>query len=204
MRYCSPISFTGSYMHFRKHEDVSAKINQIRPWFLLSCVANVGWLLCWHYGQLGLSVLVMLALLGTLVVIYVSLRWTPAVSRNGNYFFLQAAVWRVFGLDQHRQHGQYHHPIGAGKLGPRRAQRRFSAQRPVVGCHRAYVVYGFAQQGHGIHRRGYLGFVGHLSSNVRRPTIPVWWVFTWLGQELPCLRLCCFYLVYYAWPKSGS
>jgi benzodiazapine receptor len=36
----------------------------------LSCLANCFWLVCWHYGLLALSVLVMLTLLGLLIVIY--------------------------------------------------------------------------------------------------------------------------------------
>lgn len=41
--------------------------------FALSGVFNAGWLFCWHYNQFGLSVLVMLALLATLVVSYLKL-----------------------------------------------------------------------------------------------------------------------------------
>jgi benzodiazapine receptor len=47
--------------------------------FALSCVANAAWLFCWHYNQLGLSVLVMLSLLGLLIASYLRLqvRRTP-------------------------------------------------------------------------------------------------------------------------------
>lgn len=38
--------------------------------FPLSCVGNVGWLLAWHYRLVGLSVVVMVALLVTLILIY--------------------------------------------------------------------------------------------------------------------------------------
>lgn len=41
--------------------------------FALSCVLNGAWLFCWHYGQFGLSVLVMLALLATLITAYLRL-----------------------------------------------------------------------------------------------------------------------------------
>ncbi len=37
---------------------------------VLSCAANVGWLLLWHYGQIVASFVAMLVLLGSLVVVY--------------------------------------------------------------------------------------------------------------------------------------
>lgn len=41
--------------------------------FALSGVVNAGWLFCWHYNQFGLSVLVMLVLLGLLIASYLKL-----------------------------------------------------------------------------------------------------------------------------------
>ncbi len=38
--------------------------------FVLSCTANAGWLPAFHYLQIGLSLLIMLVLLGSLVAIY--------------------------------------------------------------------------------------------------------------------------------------
>ena len=38
-------------------------------WFLLSCVANIGWIFAWHYKLVGLSVLIMLFFLVVLIVI---------------------------------------------------------------------------------------------------------------------------------------
>jgi len=38
--------------------------------FILSCAANAGWLFAFHYLQIGLSMLLMLVLLGSLLVIY--------------------------------------------------------------------------------------------------------------------------------------
>lgn len=42
-------------------------------WFALSGVFNAAWLFCWHYNRFGLSVLVMLALLVTLLASYLRL-----------------------------------------------------------------------------------------------------------------------------------
>ena len=41
--------------------------------FALSGIFNAAWLFCWHYNQFGLSVLVMLALLVTLIASYLKL-----------------------------------------------------------------------------------------------------------------------------------
>ena len=41
--------------------------------FALSNLANAAWLFCWHYNQFGLSVIVMLALLGLLIASYLRL-----------------------------------------------------------------------------------------------------------------------------------
>ncbi len=46
---------------------------QIGPLFVLSSLANIGWLFAWHYGFYVLSVLAMLTLLLTLVAIYLRL-----------------------------------------------------------------------------------------------------------------------------------
>lgn len=46
---------------------------QIGPLFVASSIANVAWLFAWHYGLYTLSVLIMVALLLTLIAIYVRL-----------------------------------------------------------------------------------------------------------------------------------
>ncbi|AHB41722.1 hypothetical protein P148_SR1C00001G0935 [candidate division SR1 bacterium RAAC1_SR1_1] len=52
---------------FRKKSlDITKKIG---IWFLLSCMANVGWIFAWHYQNVLLSVIVMLLFLIILIVI---------------------------------------------------------------------------------------------------------------------------------------
>ncbi len=51
----------------------NARIAAITPLFLISCVANVAWLLLWHYNQFPLTLVFMLILLGSLIAIYVRL-----------------------------------------------------------------------------------------------------------------------------------
>jgi len=42
--------------------------------FFISCLANMGWIFAWHYQIVGLSVVIMLVLLGSLLAIYLRLR----------------------------------------------------------------------------------------------------------------------------------
>jgi len=49
------------------------RLRRVGYLFALSCAANIAWLFCWHFNQLALSVVVMLALLGLLVAIYLRL-----------------------------------------------------------------------------------------------------------------------------------
>ncbi len=44
-----------------------------RPWLALSGVANIAWLLLWHYEQFPLTMIAMLALLGLLILTYLRL-----------------------------------------------------------------------------------------------------------------------------------
>ena len=57
----------------RRSQKESPRLRRLGYWFALSCVFNAAWLFCWHYELFGLSVLVMLALLGTLIISYLRL-----------------------------------------------------------------------------------------------------------------------------------
>lgn len=54
----------------RQHPGQQKAYIATRGWFLLTCMANVAWLLCWHYRQVGLSLIIMLAFLFVLVIIH--------------------------------------------------------------------------------------------------------------------------------------
>jgi hypothetical protein len=58
---------------FRAANRTSPRLRSLGFWFALSCVFNAAWLFCWHYEQFGLSVVVMLALLATLIFSYLRL-----------------------------------------------------------------------------------------------------------------------------------
>lgn len=59
---------------FKKEEIDMPFLSQITLLFILSGVLNSAWILLWHYEYVGLSLLVMLLLLCTLLAIYVRLR----------------------------------------------------------------------------------------------------------------------------------
>jgi benzodiazapine receptor len=45
-------------------------INRVLPWFIFTCVLNMGWILAWHHVLATLSVFIMLALLSILTYIF--------------------------------------------------------------------------------------------------------------------------------------
>jgi hypothetical protein len=65
--YCV-VQFTGS------NKEVIADISWL---FGISCILNALWIICWHYGKLPLSLIVMLGLLVTLIWINISIRELP-------------------------------------------------------------------------------------------------------------------------------
>jgi benzodiazapine receptor len=60
------------YQFLPTHQE-SPRLRGLGYLFALSGVFNAAWLVCWHYNQFGLSVLVMLALLGLLIASYLKL-----------------------------------------------------------------------------------------------------------------------------------
>jgi hypothetical protein len=76
--YLGWIAFT--VYQFLPAQKESPRLRRLGYLFALSGVANAAWLFCWHYNQLGLSVLVMLSLLGLLIASYLRLdvNRTPA------------------------------------------------------------------------------------------------------------------------------
>lgn len=58
---------------FVKGGEPPAYVSRIGWWFVVSCLANAGWLLAWHHLLIPLSLALMLLLLGALLVIYLRL-----------------------------------------------------------------------------------------------------------------------------------
>jgi hypothetical protein len=58
---------------FLPSQKESPRLRRLGYLFALSNLANAAWLFCWHYNQFGLSVIVMLLLLGLLIASYLVL-----------------------------------------------------------------------------------------------------------------------------------
>ena len=69
--YLGWIAFT--IFQFRPSQKASPRLRRLAYLFAISNLANAAWLFCWHYNQFGLSVLVMLLLLGLLIASYLRL-----------------------------------------------------------------------------------------------------------------------------------
>lgn len=69
--YLGWIAFT--IYQFRSGQKGSPRLRKLGYLFALSNLANAAWLFCWHFNNFGLSVLVMLTLLGLLIASYLRL-----------------------------------------------------------------------------------------------------------------------------------
>lgn len=69
--YLGWIAFT--IFQFRSSEKDSLRLRRLGYLFAISNMANAAWLFCWHYNLFGLSVLIMLTLLGLLIASYLRL-----------------------------------------------------------------------------------------------------------------------------------
>ncbi|WP_022953709.1 tryptophan-rich sensory protein [Leucothrix mucor] len=98
----------------------SELLSRVSKLFMLSCAANIAWIFAWHFNFLWLSLLIMFAILGFLVLIYRNLSYEPAtfgrwlfvnvpfslyvawivVASIANLSVLQVAMgWENYGLD---------------------------------------------------------------------------------------------------------
>jgi benzodiazapine receptor len=69
--YIGWIAFT--IYQFLPAQKENPRLQRLGYLFALSGIFNAAWLFCWHYNQFGLSVLVMLTLLGLLITGYLKL-----------------------------------------------------------------------------------------------------------------------------------
>ncbi|MFA7252545.1 MAG: tryptophan-rich sensory protein [Candidatus Paceibacterota bacterium] len=69
------------YQFVNKEQKIADLIKKINPFFILTSLANVCWIFAWHYDYIGLSVLIMIVLLVSLIKIADILRvenFTPS------------------------------------------------------------------------------------------------------------------------------
>lgn len=68
---------------FLPAQKTNPRLQKLGYLFALSGVFNAAWLVCWHYNQFGLSVLVMLTLLSLLIASYLKLNVGRTAIGNG-------------------------------------------------------------------------------------------------------------------------
>ena len=82
--YIGWIAFT--IFQLQPSQQDNPRLRRLGYLFALSNLANAAWLFCWHYNQFGLSVLVMLALLGLLIASYLRLDVNRARVSRAEYW----------------------------------------------------------------------------------------------------------------------
>lgn len=73
---------------------------RIGPWFIVSCIANMGWLFAWHNLKIWLSVLVMFLILASLIMISLKIKTRNETKKGISWkekIFLQVPFWVYLG-----------------------------------------------------------------------------------------------------------
>ena len=95
--YLGWIAFTLFQLRSSQRENI--RLRQLGYSFALSNLANAAWLFCWHYNQFGLSVLIMLALLGLLITFTPTNTYHHFLSMQDDYG-LNKIILNDWGLTQ--------------------------------------------------------------------------------------------------------
>lgn len=70
-------------------QQYNKRLERIAPWYIISSMANIAWILLWHYEVFPLTVAVMLILLVTLIVIYLTLNISPSEVSPGERWLVR-------------------------------------------------------------------------------------------------------------------
>lgn len=89
------ISFT--YFTIRKNSfpEIKKYLDAITPFYWATCILNASWILAWHYLQVGLSVLIMLAFLYCLIHLFL-IMLKQAITFKPLYQFLLKTPFSVY------------------------------------------------------------------------------------------------------------
>ncbi len=71
--YLSLAAFTIYQFGFGRRGAECQSLDKVRVVFIISSLANIAWIFSWHYGNIGLSLVMMLAILISLIVINLAL-----------------------------------------------------------------------------------------------------------------------------------
>jgi len=73
---------------FSKEKPLNLFVEKIDYWFFVSCLLNTAWIFAWHYLQIGLSLVIMVLLLGNLLLIYNKINSIPDKREKEGYLFI--------------------------------------------------------------------------------------------------------------------
>ncbi|MBA3276934.1 MAG: tryptophan-rich sensory protein [Chloroflexia bacterium] len=79
----------------------NVRVRRISPFFLLANIANVVWIVLWHYEQFLASLITILVLLASLLAIYIGLRLRNPVQRSSAPrppWYLRLIAWVPFSI----------------------------------------------------------------------------------------------------------
>jgi len=79
----------------------NVRLRRISPFFLLSNIANVTWIVLWHYERFLASLVTILVLLGSLLAIYIGLRIRNPLHRSGTQkppWYMRLVAWVPFSV----------------------------------------------------------------------------------------------------------
>jgi len=93
LNYC--ISYTYFTIKQRKFPEIIKYLDAITPYFWVTCILNAGWILAWHYLQVGISVVIMLTFLIALIQIFVIMQ-KQVVTLKPLYQFLIKTPFSVY------------------------------------------------------------------------------------------------------------
>ncbi len=83
------VGFQASSLFKRTAAPADGVIADITPWFLVSCVCNMLWIVLWHYQFVFFSVLVMLGILGSLVQVVSRIHGHEQLGKLPNKLFFK-------------------------------------------------------------------------------------------------------------------
>ena len=84
--YLSLAAFSVYQFGFKKQDIEPALLDKVRIVFVVSSLVNIAWIFSWHYGNILLSVFLMLTLLLSLIIIHLILDKAP-LSKAGRVFY---------------------------------------------------------------------------------------------------------------------
>lgn len=89
------ISFTYFTIKKNSFPEINKYLDTITPYYWITCLLNASWILAWHYLQVGLSVLIMLAFLYCLIKIFLVMQ-KQTISIKPLYLFLIKTPFSVY------------------------------------------------------------------------------------------------------------